>query len=127
MLLFHVIKNHTSIDPSGIGSMLKTKINVNLGISRDCKDMDVEIEKVNNAVKMGAESIMDLSSYGDTRTFRKRLTKECPAIIGTVPIYDAVVYYHKALKDITAKEMVRYCKNACRRWCGFHDYSLWNQ
>ena len=97
-------KNHTSIDPSGIGSMLKTKINVNLGISRDCKDMDVEIEKVNNAVKMGAESIMDLSSYGDTRTFRKRLTKECPAIIGTVPIYDAVVYYHKALKDITAKE-----------------------
>ena len=84
--------------------MLKTKINVNLGISRDCKDMDVEIEKVNNAVKMGAESIMDLSSYGDTRTFRKRLTKECPAIIGTVPIYDAVVYYHKALKDITAKE-----------------------
>lgn len=97
-------KNHTSINPSGIGSMLKTKINVNLGISRDCKDMDVEIEKVNNAVKMGAESIMDLSSYGDTRTFRKRLTKECPAIIGTVPIYDAVVYYHKALKDITAKE-----------------------
>lgn len=97
-------KKHTSIDPSGIGSMLKTKINVNLGISRDCKDMDVEIDKVNNAVKMGAESIMDLSSYGDTRTFRKRLTSECPAIIGTVPIYDAVVYYHKALKDITAKE-----------------------
>jgi len=97
-------KRHTAIEPNGIGQALKTKINVNLGISRDCKDMDVEIEKVNNAVKMGAESIMDLSSYGDTRTFRKRLTKECPAIIGTVPIYDAVVYYHKPLKDITAKE-----------------------
>ena len=53
---------------------------------------------------MGAESIMDLSNYGKTREFRTRLTKECPAIIGTVPIYDAVVYYHKALKDITAKE-----------------------
>ena len=99
-------KLHTSIEPNAIGSMLKTKINVNLGISRDWKDMDMEIEKVNNAVKMGAESIMDLSSYGDTRTFRKRLTKECPAMIGTVPIYDAVVYYHKPLKEITSKEWI---------------------
>ena len=99
-------KLHTSIEPNAIGSMLKTKINVNLGISRDWKDMDMEIEKVNNAVKMGAESIMDLSSYGDTRTFRKGLTKECPAMIGTVPIYDAVVYYHKPLKEITSKEWI---------------------
>lgn len=99
-------KRHTNIDPNGIGSMLKTKINVNLGISRDWKDMDMEIAKVNNAVAMGAESIMDLSSYGDTRTFRRRLTSECPAIIGTVPIYDAVVYYHKALKEITSEEWI---------------------
>ena len=97
-------KKHTSLEPNAIGSTLRTKINVNLGISRDCKDMDMEIEKVNNAVKMGAESIMDLSSYGDTRTFRRRLTKECPAIIGTVPIYDAVVYYHKPLKEITSRQ-----------------------
>lgn len=97
-------KRHTSLEPNAIGSMLRTKINVNLGISRDCKDMDMEIEKVNNAVKMGAESIMDLSSYGDTRTFRRRLTTECPAIIGTVPIYDAVVYYHKPLKEITSQQ-----------------------
>ncbi len=99
-------KLHTSIEPNGIGSMLKTKINVNLGISRDWKDMDMEIAKVNNAVAMGAESIMDLSSYGDTRTFRKRLTAECPAIIGTVPIYDAVVHYHKALKEITSGQWI---------------------
>lgn len=97
-------KNHSCIDVNAIGSMLKTKINVNLGISRDCKDLDEEIKKVNEAIAMGAEAIMDLSSYGDTRAFRSRLTKECPAIIGTVPIYDAVVYYHKALKDITTEE-----------------------
>lgn len=97
-------KRHGALSPTAIGSMLKTKINVNLGISRDCKDMDVELEKVNSAVKMGAESIMDLSSYGDTRTFRRRLTGECPAVIGTVPIYDAVVYYHKPLKEITTQE-----------------------
>ena len=97
-------KNHKCLDPNGIGNRLKTKINVNLGTSRDLVDLDMEMEKVDWAVKMGAESIMDLSSFGDTRKFRQRLTSECPATIGTVPIYDAVVYYHKALKDITAEE-----------------------
>ena len=99
-------KNHKCLKPYGIGNALKTKINVNLGTSRDCLDMDVELEKVMEAVKMGAESIMDLSSFGDTRVFRQKLTNECPAIIGTVPIYDAVVYYNKALKSITSDEWI---------------------
>lgn len=99
-------KNHICLEPNGIGSMLRTKINVNLGISRDWKDLDMELLKVKDAVEMGAESIMDLSSFGDTRAFRRRLTGECPAIIGTVPIYDAVVYYHKALKEITSREWI---------------------
>ena len=97
-------KNHKCLKPFGIGNSLKTKINVNLGTSRDCLNLDVEMEKVNKAVEMGAEAIMDLSSFGDTQKFRRKLTSECPATIGTVPIYDAVVYYHKALKDITAQE-----------------------
>ncbi|MCH3971674.1 MAG: phosphomethylpyrimidine synthase ThiC [Oscillospiraceae bacterium] len=97
-------KNHKCISPSGVGSALKTKINVNLGTSRDCKDLNVELAKVKSAVDMGAEAIMDLSSCGDTQKFRRRLTNECPAMIGTVPIYDAVVYYHKALKEITTEE-----------------------
>jgi len=97
-------KLHKSLSPNGIGERLKTKINVNLGTSRDCMDMNMELGKVNSAVEMGAEAIMDLSSFGDTRAFRKKLTSECSAMIGTVPIYDAVVYYHKALKDITTQE-----------------------
>ncbi|WP_313580214.1 phosphomethylpyrimidine synthase ThiC [Lacrimispora sp.] len=100
-------KNHSSLKPSGIGSMLRTKINVNLGTSRDLNDLDMELLKVKDAVLMGAESIMDLSSFGDTRKFRKKLTGECPAIIGTVPIYDAVVYYHKPLREITAEEWIK--------------------
>ncbi len=99
-------KNHTCLTPYGIGRMLKTKINVNLGTSRDCMDLDVELEKVMSAVKMGAESIMDLSSYGDTQVFRRKLIAECPAVIGTVPIYDAVVYYNKALKSITSRQWI---------------------
>lgn len=97
-------KVHKAIFPSGVGSMLKTKINVNLGTSRDWNDLDMEMEKVKSAVDMGAEAIMDLSSFGDTQKFRRKLTAECPAMIGTVPIYDAVVYYHKALKAITSEE-----------------------
>lgn len=96
--------NHKCISPNGIGSMLKTKINVNLGTSKDCSNLDQEMEKVTKAVEMGAEAIMDLSTHGNTRLFRQKLTGECPAIIGTVPIYDAIVYYGKDLKKITAKE-----------------------
>ena len=43
-------KNHKCLKAKGVGSMLKTKINVNLGVSRDCKDYDVEIEKVKAAI-----------------------------------------------------------------------------
>ncbi len=99
-------KNHTCLDPNGIGKALKTKINVNLGTSKDCLNLDLEMEKVNEAVKMGAEAIMDLSSFGDTQKFRRKLTTDCPAILGTVPIYDAVVYYNKDLDKITAREWI---------------------
>ncbi|MCI8728931.1 MAG: phosphomethylpyrimidine synthase ThiC [Clostridia bacterium] len=99
-------KNHKCLKPRGIGFSLKTKINVNLGTSRDCLDMQCEMAKVENAVKMGADAIMDLSSFGDTKVFRRKLTKECPATLGTVPIYDAIVYYNKPLKEITAKEWI---------------------
>ena len=67
---------HKCLEPNGVGSMLRTKINVNLGVSKDCKDYDVEMEKVMAAVNMGAEAIMDLSSHGNTQPFRRKLTSE---------------------------------------------------
>ena len=97
---------HTCLDAQGIGSMLRTKINVNLGVSRDCKDYDVEMEKVRSAVSMGAEAIMDLSSHGDTQPFRRKLTAECPAMIGTVPIYDSVIHYQRDLATLSAKDFI---------------------
>ncbi len=97
-------KNHKALKPHGIGSSLKTKINVNLGTSRDCPDTAGEMKKAKAAVAMGAESIMDLSSYGDTRTFRTHLVKSCSAIIGTVPVYDAIVCYNKPLSEITSRQ-----------------------
>ncbi len=97
---------HSCLNPEGVGSMLRTKVNVNLGVSRDCKDYDVEMEKVMSAVKLGADAIMDLSSHGDTRPFRRKLTGECPVMIGTVPVYDSVIHYQRDLATLTARDFV---------------------
>ena len=99
-------KHHTCLNPEGIGSMLRTKINVNLGVSRDCKDYNIEMQKVMSAVNMGAEAIMDLSSHGNTQPFRQKLTHECPVMIGTVPVYDSVIHYQRDLATLTAQDFV---------------------
>ena len=99
-------KKHTCLNPEGVGSMLRTKINVNLGVSRDCTDYNVEMQKVMSAVNMGAEAIMDLSSHGNTQPFRLKLTSECPAMIGTVPVYDSVIHYQRDLETLTARDFI---------------------
>ncbi len=48
---------HRSLSAEGIGEGLRTKINVNLGISGDCKDYAVEMQKVDLAIRFGAEAI----------------------------------------------------------------------
>jgi len=97
-------KKHTSLEAEAVGEGMRTKLNVNLGISKDCCSIEPELEKVRGAIEMGAEAIMDLSCYGKTREFRTELVKMSPAMIGTVPIYDAVGFYDKNLQDITVDE-----------------------
>lgn len=99
--------HHTSLSAEGIGDGLRTKINVNLGISGDAKDYELEMNKVKMSVEMGAESIMDLSNYGKTHDFRKKLIDYSPAMIGTVPMYDAIGYLDKDLLDISADDFLR--------------------
>ena len=99
--------NHKSLSPEGIGEGLKTKINVNLGVSGDCADYDREFEKVKMSIEFGAEAIMDLSNYGKTNTFRKQLIDYSPAMIGTVPMYDAIGYLEKELLQIKAEDFLK--------------------
>lgn len=101
---------HKSLSPEGIGRGLRTKINVNLGISGDKADYELEMEKAKLAVKFGAEAIMDLSNYGKTNAFRKKLIEFSPAMIGTVPVYDAVGYLEKELCEITARDFLSVIK-----------------
>ena len=99
--------NHKAISPEGVGSRMRTKINVNLGISGDAKNYDNEMKKVELAHKFGAEAIMDLSNYGKTNTFRRELVAKSPAMIGTVPMYDAIGYLEKDLLEITAEDFLK--------------------
>ncbi len=97
---------HRSLKARAVGRTLKTKINVNLGISRDCPDVEREFGKARGAIDLGADAIMDLSSHGDTSSFRKLLVERSPAMIGTVPAYDAVIRLDKPLKSITSDEWI---------------------
>lgn len=100
-------RNHKSLDPEGVGQGLRTKINVNLGISKDCCNVDLELEKAKLALALKAEAIMDLSCYGKTSEFRRKLVEISPAMIGTVPIYDAVGFYDKDIKEISVDEFFK--------------------
>lgn len=100
-------KHHDTLSPEGIGEGLRTKINVNLGISRDAADVELELNKVRTAIDMKAEAIMDLSNYGKTREMRRRILDISTAMLGTVPVYDAIGYCEKKLKDITKDDFMR--------------------
>ena len=74
-------------EPAALRARLSIKINVNLGTSRDIVDLDAELEKLRVAMKYKADAVMDLSTGGDVDAIRARLLKECPVMMGSVPIY----------------------------------------
>jgi phosphomethylpyrimidine synthase len=96
--------------PTGIGKYMRTKINANIGTSRDYKNIEEEVNKAKVAVKYGADAIMDLSTGGDLDAIRKRILSEVNVPIGTVPLYDAAATAPMVV-DMTADDMF----NAVRR------------
>jgi phosphomethylpyrimidine synthase len=97
-------KNHANVIARGVGTGLSTKINVNLGVSEDCCNLEMELDKVRKAVELKADAIMDLSTFGDTQAFRRRVVDICPVMIGTVPVYDAVARFGKDIPKITVDD-----------------------
>jgi len=84
-------KKHSLNKPVGVGYGLRTKVNANIGTSTDYNDLAYEIEKAKVAVNAGADAIMDLSTEGNLSDMRKKIIDEIPAVIGTVPVYQAAV------------------------------------
>lgn len=107
-------KNHKSLDACGIGQGLRTKVNVNLGVSNECCDIELEKKKAQLAIQLKADAVMDLSCYGRTEDFRRWLVETSPVAIGTVPIYDAVGFYEKDLREITASEFLQVVEKHAR-------------
>jgi len=82
---------HSPARPVGIGTGVRTKVNVNLGTSRDFPYLAEELKKLKVSIEYGADAVMDLSTGGDIRKIRKAIIKRSPMPLGTVPIYQAAV------------------------------------
>ena len=100
--------NHKTIKPLAIGRGLRTKVNANIGTSKDNNDPAVELEKLHVACKAGADAVMDLSTGGDLASIRKAVMEQSTVAIGTVPIYQAAVKIlgeKKAISDMKSDDM----------------------
>ncbi|MCL2349162.1 MAG: phosphomethylpyrimidine synthase ThiC [Planctomycetaceae bacterium] len=75
------------LDPIGIGIAARTKINANLGNSALLGDSVNELEKVQIAVRYGADTVMDLSTGTEINELRQRIIDGVRVPVGTVPLY----------------------------------------
>ena len=98
-------KNHKNGAGIAVGKGASTKINVNLGVSEDCHNIDMELKKVEKALELKADAIMDLSTYGATREFRQKLVEIAPVMLGTVPMYDAARIYDGEAYKLSVDEI----------------------
>jgi len=100
--------NHTAIKPLAIGKGLRTKVNANIGTSKDNNDLALELEKLKIATQVGADAVMDLSTGGNLAQIRKAVMEKAIVAIGTVPIYQAAVKIlqeKKAISEMTAEDI----------------------
>ncbi|MCE5313116.1 MAG: phosphomethylpyrimidine synthase ThiC [Nitrospiraceae bacterium] len=79
------------IEPLGIGRGLRTKINANIGTSKDKISYEEELQKLDLLTQYGADAVMDLSTGGAIRELRQKLMSRSKISVGTVPIYEAAV------------------------------------
>lgn len=94
------------LDPMAIGRASRTKINANMGASPVSSGSREEVEKLDWALRWGADTVMDLSTGGDLNATRDAIIKASSAPIGTVPIYSMII-------DRSIEELDRECILAC--------------
>lgn len=100
--------NHKTIKPLAIGRGLRTKINANIGTSKDHTDLKLELEKLRIVISAGADAVMDLSTGGNLAEIRKEIIRNSSVAIGTVPIYQAAVKMiaqKKAISEMTVDDI----------------------
>ncbi len=107
-IICHNVKRSNGI-PLAVGKGLRTKVNANIGTSKDDTSIDKELEKATVAVAAGADAIMDLSTGGPIDEIRAAIISQTTACIGSVPLYqaavDTVTRKGKAMVEMTADEI----------------------
>lgn len=88
-----------NLKPMGIGRALTTKVNANIGTSSMRCSVEAEIDKIEAALAVGADTIMDLSTGGNLDEIRREMLAHCPVSFGTVPIYQVIE--GRNVEDIT--------------------------
>ena len=88
-----LLKNarHTDSAPVAVGAGVRTKVNANIGSSKDQADSALECTKARTSLQAGADTFMDLSTGGDIDAIRRQVMKAAPIPIGTVPFYQAAI------------------------------------
>jgi len=107
----------TNLKPTGIGRVLRTKVNANIGTSSERCSLEAEIEKMQVALDVGADTIMDLSTGGDLDGIRGELLARCPAPFGTVPIYQ--VMKDRDVEDINNKIICKVIEKQAKQGVDF--------
>jgi len=107
----------TNLQPAGIGRLLATKINANIGTSTISSSIETEIKKMQVALAAGADAIMDLSTGGDLDKTREELIAQCPAPFGTVPIYQVIA--DRNVEDIDAETILRIVEKQAKQGVDF--------
>jgi phosphomethylpyrimidine synthase len=90
--------NHR-LDPMCIGRASRTKVNANMGASPVSSGTEEELEKLDWAVRWGADTVMDLSTGGNLDECRQAFCKHSTVPIGTVPIYSMII--GRKIEDLT--------------------------
>ncbi len=97
----------TGLDPMAIGAVASVKVNANLGASPRTSDLDGEVEKLDHALRWGADTVMDLSTgRSDLARIRRALLHRSPVPVGTVPIYEALDRAGGQVAEITPRIML---------------------
>ena len=102
--------NHKNLKPCGVGEGLKTKVNANIGTSSTFPNIEPELEKLDEAIKCGADSVMDLSTGNNIDESRKKIIEHSTIMVGTVPIYQAAVKAireHGAVVEMTEEDILQ--------------------
>jgi phosphomethylpyrimidine synthase len=108
--------NHPNLEPMGIGIAAKCKVNANIGASPNASDITLEVEKLQLAIKYGADTVMDLSTGGgNLDQIRTAIIQASSVPIGTVPVYQALESVHGRIEQLSADDFLDVIEKHCQQ------------